>query len=92
MRLVLNKPEVMVSQVTSKVDAVTLELTDAATRDFIAVQLQAFAAFAPTLRTTQGLRDRGRTTGARRHSSVKQNELGTTLYPMAGLLKHVVVT
>jgi chromate reductase len=42
---VLNKPEVMVGQVMGKVDAKTLELTDAATRDFIAGQLTAFAAF-----------------------------------------------
>ncbi len=43
---VLNKPEVMVGQVISKVDATSLELTDQATRDFIATQLKAFAAFA----------------------------------------------
>jgi chromate reductase len=43
---VLNKPEVMVGQVISKVDATSLELTDQATRDFIASQLKAFAAFA----------------------------------------------
>ncbi len=42
---VLNKPEVMVSQVMTKVDAGTGELTDQATRDFIAKQLAAFAAF-----------------------------------------------
>ena len=43
---VLNKPEVMVSQVNKKVDASSLELTDQATRHFIASQLKAFAAFA----------------------------------------------
>jgi len=42
---VMNKPEVMVSQIMSKVDAATLELTDQVTRDFIAGQLKAFAAF-----------------------------------------------
>ncbi len=46
---VLNKPEVMVSQIMSKVDAATLELTDQVTRDFIAGQLKAFAAFARRL-------------------------------------------
>ena len=43
---VLNKPEVMVGQVSNKVDATSLELTDQATREFIAGQLKAFAAFA----------------------------------------------
>jgi chromate reductase len=43
---VLNKPEVMVGQVINKVDATSLELTDQATRVFIAGQLKAFAAFA----------------------------------------------
>jgi chromate reductase len=43
---VLNKPEVMVGQVINKIDAASLELTDQATRDFIAGQLKAFAAFA----------------------------------------------
>nr|WP_294513097.1 NADPH-dependent FMN reductase [uncultured Rhodopila sp.] len=43
---VLNKPEVMVGQITNKVDPTSLELTDQATRDFIAAQLRAFAAFA----------------------------------------------
>ncbi|TCZ59686.1 NADPH-dependent FMN reductase [Roseicella aquatilis] len=43
---VLNKPEVMVGQVAGKVSAETLELTDQATRDFIAGQLAAFATFA----------------------------------------------
>jgi len=42
---VLNKPEVMVGQVAAKVDAGGT-LTDQATRDFIASQLKAFAAFA----------------------------------------------
>ncbi len=43
---VMNKPEVMVSQVISKVDASSLEVTDQAVRDFIASQLKAFAVFA----------------------------------------------
>jgi chromate reductase, NAD(P)H dehydrogenase (quinone) len=43
---VLNKPEVIISQVNAKVDAATGELTDPATRGFIADQLKAFAAFA----------------------------------------------
>ena len=42
----LNKPEVMIPQVNAKVDAKTGELTDTATRGFIADQLKAFAAFA----------------------------------------------
>jgi chromate reductase len=42
---VLNKPEVMINQITAKVDAGTGELTDEATRAFITTQLQAFAAF-----------------------------------------------
>ncbi|MGI4878914.1 MAG: NADPH-dependent FMN reductase [Janthinobacterium lividum] len=48
---VLNKPEVTVGQVAGKVDAETLTLTDAATRDFIAGQLTAFAAFTRRLAT-----------------------------------------
>jgi chromate reductase len=43
---VMNKPEVMVGQVMTRVDATTGELTDQATRDLIATQLKAFAAFA----------------------------------------------
>ena len=43
---VMNKPEVMVGQIMTKADATTGELTDQATRDFIAAQLKAFAAFA----------------------------------------------
>jgi chromate reductase len=43
---VMNKPEVMVGQIMTKVDAATGELTDEATRTFIATQLEAFAAFA----------------------------------------------
>jgi chromate reductase len=43
---VMNKPEVMIGQITTKVDAGTGELTDQPTRDFIATQLEAFAAFA----------------------------------------------
>lgn len=42
----LAQPEVMIPQVQHKVDAETGELTDKATRDFIARQLEAFAAFA----------------------------------------------
>ena len=41
---VLNKPEVMVSQVTGKVDA-SGQLTDQTTRDFLAAQLADFGAF-----------------------------------------------
>ncbi len=43
---VLNKPEVMVGQIAAKVDSDSGELTDKATRDFVATQLQAFGAFA----------------------------------------------
>ena len=42
---VLNKPEVMIAQIASKVDPATGELTDEARRKVIAGQLQAFAAF-----------------------------------------------
>ena len=42
----LNKPEVIVPQVNTKIDPATGELTDPATRGFIADQLNAFAAFA----------------------------------------------
>jgi chromate reductase len=42
---VLNKPEVIIPQVNTKVDPATGELTDQATRGFIADQLKAFAAF-----------------------------------------------
>ena len=42
----LNKPEVIVPQVNAKIDPATGELTDPATRGFIADQLKAFAAFA----------------------------------------------
>jgi chromate reductase len=41
----LNKPEVIIPQVNAKIAADTGELTDPATRGFIADQLQAFAAF-----------------------------------------------
>ena len=41
----LNKPEVVIPQVQAKVDPATGELTDPATRGFIANQLKAFAAF-----------------------------------------------
>jgi chromate reductase, NAD(P)H dehydrogenase (quinone) len=43
--VVMSKPEVMVSQITQKVDAGSGELTDQVTRDFIAAQLQAFGGF-----------------------------------------------
>lgn len=43
---VMNKPEVMVGGNASKIDAASGALTDQATRDFIASQLKAFAAFA----------------------------------------------
>ena len=42
---VLQKPEVIIPQVQTKVDASTGELTDPATRGFLADQLKAFAAF-----------------------------------------------
>jgi chromate reductase len=42
---VLNKPEVIIPLVNTKIDAATGELTDPATRGFIADQLKAFAAF-----------------------------------------------
>ena len=42
---VLNKPEVIIPQVNTKIDAANGELTDPATRGFIADQLKAFAAF-----------------------------------------------
>jgi chromate reductase, NAD(P)H dehydrogenase (quinone) len=41
----LNKPEVVISQVSAKIDPASGELTDPATRGFIADQLKAFAAF-----------------------------------------------
>jgi chromate reductase, NAD(P)H dehydrogenase (quinone) len=41
----LNRPEVIISQVNTKIDPETGELTDPATRGFIADQLKAFAAF-----------------------------------------------
>ncbi|MBV8104491.1 MAG: NAD(P)H-dependent oxidoreductase, partial [Hyphomicrobiales bacterium] len=40
-----NRPEVIIPAVQTKVDAATGELTDPATRGFIADQLKAFAAF-----------------------------------------------
>lgn len=43
---VLNKPEVMVSQIMAKVDSNNGELSDQATRDFVATQLQTFGVFA----------------------------------------------
>ena len=42
---VLNKPEVIVGQANQKIDAATGEMTNPRTRDFIADQLAAFAAF-----------------------------------------------
>ncbi len=41
----LNRPEVIIPQVQTKVDAASGELTDAATRGFLGDQLKAFAAF-----------------------------------------------
>lgn len=41
----LNKPEVIIPQVNTKVDAASGQLTDPAARGFIADQLKAFAAF-----------------------------------------------
>jgi chromate reductase, NAD(P)H dehydrogenase (quinone) len=43
---VLNKPEVIIPQVNTKIEPATGELTDPATRGFIADQLTALAAFA----------------------------------------------
>jgi chromate reductase len=43
---VLNKPEVIIAQVNTKIDSAAGELTDPATRGFIADQLKAFADFA----------------------------------------------
>ena len=43
--LVLNRPEVVIGQAAGKVNAETLELTDTATREFVAGQLKAFATF-----------------------------------------------
>ena len=43
---VLNKPEVIIAQVNTKIDPATGELIDPATRGFIADQLNALAAFA----------------------------------------------
>lgn len=40
---VLNKPEVMIGQVASKVSVENSEITDATTRDFVATQLEALA-------------------------------------------------
>ena len=42
---VLNKPEIIIPQVQAKADVEKSEITDAATRGFIADQLKAFAAF-----------------------------------------------
>ena len=42
---VLNKPEVLIPQVHSKIDPATGELIDSATRGFIGDQLRTFAAF-----------------------------------------------
>ncbi len=41
--LVLNKPEVMIGQAATKIDAAAGEISDKATRDFITAQLTAFA-------------------------------------------------
>ncbi|MGE4218158.1 MAG: NADPH-dependent FMN reductase [Alphaproteobacteria bacterium] len=41
--LVLNKPEAMIGQAASKIDAAAGEISDKATRDFITTQLTAFA-------------------------------------------------
>lgn len=43
---VLNKPEAMIGQVMNKVDAETMELTDTATRGFLAAQISALAVMA----------------------------------------------
>jgi chromate reductase len=41
----LNKPEIIIPQVQTKVDPATGKITDAATRGFLADQLKALAAF-----------------------------------------------
>jgi chromate reductase len=46
----LNKPEIFVTSVKSRIDEETGELTDGATRDFIGQQLAAFAKFSVRLR------------------------------------------
>ena len=43
---VMNKPEVMVSQIMTKGEVDTSTITDDATRTFIGTQLKTFAAFA----------------------------------------------
>jgi chromate reductase len=43
---VLNRPEVMISQINTKVDVAANAITDEATRSFITAQLVAFAAYA----------------------------------------------
>jgi chromate reductase len=43
---VLNKPEVMIGQITTRLDVAANTITDEATRNVIAAQLTAFAAFA----------------------------------------------
>jgi chromate reductase len=43
---VLNKPEVMVSQIAAKVNSESGEFADKATLDFVATQLKTFSAFA----------------------------------------------
>jgi chromate reductase len=42
---VMNKPEVMVSQMMTKIDVAGSAITDEATRNFVAAQLTAFTAF-----------------------------------------------
>jgi len=44
----LNKPEIIIGQVSGKVDAETMTLTDPQTREFIGKQLEALAAVART--------------------------------------------
>jgi chromate reductase, NAD(P)H dehydrogenase (quinone) len=43
---VLNKPEIIIPQINTKIDAATGEITDRTTRNFLEDQLKAFAAFA----------------------------------------------
>ncbi len=50
-RFVIDKPEVMVGHVRSKIDEATETLTDPVTLDFIAGQLRAFATFARRVAT-----------------------------------------
>ncbi len=51
--LVMNKPEVFVSQAATRFDADTLALTDAGTRDLVGQQLAAFGEFVKRMKVSQ---------------------------------------